>query len=153
MQLQAIRQEVVRQERNRVGRQTCVKTRSVCSLENPKSERLKTRKQLLHFVAPAVRRGLSSSRKKMVCALRRSPALHDTLADTLPSQAQVKTDRYAFLVEWVDPVARITWKYELLYYMKDQSIEMVRSRIRPAQLRFAQATVAGLTFNHRGRWT
>lgn len=42
------------------------------------------------------------------------------------SQAQVKNDRYAFLVEWVDPVARITWKYELLYYVKDGSIEMAR---------------------------
>eukprot|EP00218_Dolichomastix_sp_CCMP3274_P014427 CAMPEP_0170143832 /NCGR_PEP_ID=MMETSP0033_2-20121228/13157_1 /TAXON_ID=195969 /ORGANISM="Dolichomastix tenuilepis, Strain CCMP3274" /LENGTH=347 /DNA_ID=CAMNT_0010380303 /DNA_START=20 /DNA_END=1063 /DNA_ORIENTATION=+ len=39
-------------------------------------------------------------------------------------------DRYAFLVEWLDPHAGLTFCYQLLYYLADGSIEMydIKSR-------------------------
>eukprot|EP00959_Pyramimonas_sp_CCMP1952_P457554 9475132-Pyramimonas_sp.AAC.2 len=33
-------------------------------------------------------------------------------------------DRYSFLVDWLDPNAQIVWKYQLLYYPSDGSVEM-----------------------------
>lgn len=35
-------------------------------------------------------------------------------------------DRFAFTAEWYDPNASLFRRYELLYYPKDGSVEMVR---------------------------
>ena len=34
-------------------------------------------------------------------------------------------ERYAFLVEWLDPASGITWKYHLLYHPQTHEVEMV----------------------------
>ena len=36
-------------------------------------------------------------------------------------------ERFAFVTEWVDPQAGITWRYQLLFFVKDNSIEMARA--------------------------
>lgn len=36
-------------------------------------------------------------------------------------------DRFAFLTEWYDPSAALLRRYQLLYYPKDGSVEMVRT--------------------------
>lgn len=41
-----------------------------------------------------------------------------------PSQEE----RFAFLTEWYDPSAALLRRYQLLYYPKDGSVEMVRSQ-------------------------
>lgn len=33
-------------------------------------------------------------------------------------------DRYAFVVDWLDPMAQIVWKFQLLFYSHDNSVEM-----------------------------
>jgi len=33
-------------------------------------------------------------------------------------------ERYSFIVEWLDPHASLTFKYQLMYYTADGSIEM-----------------------------
>lgn len=35
------------------------------------------------------------------------------------------SQRYAFMTEWIDPQAGITWKYQFLFFVKDNSIEMI----------------------------
>lgn len=44
----------------------------------------------------------------------------------LPFLFQSQDDRYAFTAEWYDPNASLFRRYELLYYPKDGSVEMVR---------------------------
>lgn len=39
---------------------------------------------------------------------------------------QSQDDRFAFTAEWYDPNASLFRRYELLYYPKDGSVEMVR---------------------------
>lgn len=34
-------------------------------------------------------------------------------------------DRYAFLTEWYDPTAALLRRYQLFFYPKDNSVEMV----------------------------
>lgn len=36
------------------------------------------------------------------------------------------TERYAFVAEWLDPNAGVTWRYQLFYYFKTKEVEMVR---------------------------
>ena len=33
-------------------------------------------------------------------------------------------ERYAFVVDWLDPMAQIVWKFQLLFYSHDNSVEM-----------------------------
>lgn len=33
-------------------------------------------------------------------------------------------ERYAFVVDWMDPNAQIVWKFQLLYYSSDNTVEM-----------------------------
>ena len=40
-------------------------------------------------------------------------------------------DRFAFIVDWLDPHASIKFKYQLMYYVADGSMEMVRTSAVP----------------------
>eukprot|EP00873_Tetraselmis_striata_P014003 jgi/Tetstr1/434267/TSEL_023374.t1 len=35
------------------------------------------------------------------------------------------TERYAFVAEWLDPNAGVTWRYQLFYYFKTKEVEMI----------------------------
>jgi hypothetical protein len=41
-------------------------------------------------------------------------------------------NRYAFLVEWLDPQAQLVRQYLLFYYSIDNTVEMVTSSTAPA---------------------
>ena len=41
-------------------------------------------------------------------------------------------NRYAFLVEWLDPQAQLVRQYLLFYYSIDATVEMVSARAEPA---------------------
>ena len=40
-------------------------------------------------------------------------------------QVMTREERWAFIVEWLDPISGITWKYQLFYYPDVQDVEMV----------------------------
>ena len=49
-------------------------------------------------------------------------------------------ERYAFTAEWLDPMAQIVWKFQLLFYTQDNTIEMYDIKNRRTFLKRSPAT-------------
>jgi len=47
-------------------------------------------------------------------------------------------DRFCFLVDWLDPHAQVVWKYQLIYYTVDESLEMYDIKNRRVFLKRCQ---------------
>ena len=45
-----------------------------------------------------------------------------------PAMSQLQDERWAFVVEWFDASADLVRQYQLLYYLMDSTLEMVRDR-------------------------